>query len=577
MVGVAGSVGLGLLIAALVDRVKRESIAKTFIFLPLAISLVGASVIWRFVYAWVPEGRPQYGLLNAIWTSLGQEPVPWVQTSDFHINTFVLIVILIWLQTGFAMVVLSAAIKGVPAEMTEAARLDGATERQLFFRVIVPMIMGSLITVTITTAIVVLKIFDIVYVMTGGRFNTDVVANQMYLQAFQFFDVGRASALAVILFVAVLPLMLINIRNIRRQGLAHDRGARLTRASGRARSYRSVFVRRLPLRIAVIAICVIWFAADAGAVRELAPGRPRDRADRLVGRAAASLPDHVDAPELRRGAEHREHGQRVHQQPHRDHPVHDHPHHGRRVRGVRVRLDALPAAAHAVPLVVALLVVPLQMALIPVLELYRALGLNNSFLGVWLAHTAFGLPLAIFLLYNFISQLPGDLFETASIDGATHFQMFTRVVLPALGAGARGVRDLPVPVGLERPARRARVPERAGRPVGPDARALADRRRPRPAVAPADRGRVRDDDPAGPRVPGCCSATSCGASSPAPSRGDRARVPGARRRRPGPAAAGLPGTDASGLAAASDRAPAPPTARASSCARTPTMSSSSRP
>jgi alpha-glucoside transport system permease protein len=220
IVGVAGSVGLGLLIAALVDRVRHESIAKTFIFLPLAISLVGASVIWRFVYAWQRPGQPQYGLLNAIWTGLGGEPVPWVQTPEFHINTFALIFILIWLQTGFAMVVLSAAIKGVPTEITEAARLDGATERQMFFRVIVPMIMGSLITVTITTAIVVLKVFDIVYVMTGGRFNTDVVANQMFLQAFQFFDTGRASVLAVILFVAVLPLMLVNIRNIRRQGIA---------------------------------------------------------------------------------------------------------------------------------------------------------------------------------------------------------------------------------------------------------------------------------------------------------------------------------------------------------------------
>jgi len=146
--------------------------------------------------------------------------VPWIQTADLHINTFALIFILIWLQTGFAMVVLSAAIKGVPAELTEAAKLDGATERQLFVRIIVPMIKGSLITVTITTAIVVLKVFDIVYVMTGGRYDTDVVANQMFIQAFQAFDQGRASVLAVILFVAVLPLMLINIRNIQRGGLA---------------------------------------------------------------------------------------------------------------------------------------------------------------------------------------------------------------------------------------------------------------------------------------------------------------------------------------------------------------------
>jgi alpha-glucoside transport system permease protein len=217
VVGTLGSVGLGLLIAGLVDRVKYESFAKTFVFLPLAISLVGASVIWRFVYAWAPPGQPQYGLLNALWSSLGFEPVPWMQTAP--INTYLMIVILIWLQTGFAMVVLSAAIKGVPVEITEAARLDGASERQLFVRVIVPMIKGSVLTVSITTAIVVLKIFDIVFVMTGGRFDTDVIANQMFLQKFQFFNDGRASVLAVILFVAVLPLMVLNIRQMRRQGI----------------------------------------------------------------------------------------------------------------------------------------------------------------------------------------------------------------------------------------------------------------------------------------------------------------------------------------------------------------------
>jgi alpha-glucoside transport system permease protein len=217
VVGTAGSVGLGLLIAGLVDRVKRESLAKTFIFLPLAISLVGASVIWRFVYTWRPGGQPQYGLLNAIWTGFGGEPVPWIQTPP--LNTFLMIVILIWLQTGFAMVVLSAAIKGVPVEIMEAAGLDGATERQKFLRIIVPMIRGSLITVTITVAIFTLKIFDIVYVTTGGNFDTDVVANQMYLQMFQFFDDGRGSVLAVVLFVAVLPLMLLNVRQMRRQGL----------------------------------------------------------------------------------------------------------------------------------------------------------------------------------------------------------------------------------------------------------------------------------------------------------------------------------------------------------------------
>jgi alpha-glucoside transport system permease protein len=217
IVGTAGSVGLGLLIAGLVDRVKHESIAKTFIFLPLAISLVGASVIWSFVYAWQPAGTAQIGLLNAIWTAFGGNPVPWIQTPP--LNTYLLIVILIWLQTGFAMVVLSAAIKGVPVEITEAARLDGASERQLFLRITVPMIKGSLVTVTITVAIFTLKVFDIVFATTGGNFNTDVVANQMFRQMFMFFDSGRGGVLAVVLFIAVLPLMVLNVRQMRRQGL----------------------------------------------------------------------------------------------------------------------------------------------------------------------------------------------------------------------------------------------------------------------------------------------------------------------------------------------------------------------
>jgi alpha-glucoside transport system permease protein len=217
VVGTAGSVGLGLLIAGLVDRVHREALAKTFIFLPLAISLVGASVIWRFVYAWQPEGQPQYGMLNAVWTSFGFDPVPWVTTQP--INTYLLIVIFVWLQTGFAMVVLSAAIKGVSVEILEAARLDGASERRIFFGLIVPIIKGSIITVATTIAIAVLKIFDIVYVMTGGRSGTDVVANNMFLQMFQFANDGRAAALAVVLFIAVSPIIFINVRNLNRQGI----------------------------------------------------------------------------------------------------------------------------------------------------------------------------------------------------------------------------------------------------------------------------------------------------------------------------------------------------------------------
>jgi len=217
VVGTAGSVVLGLVFAGLFDRVRRESLAKTIIFLPLAISLVGASVIWQFVYAWQPEGQTQIGLLNAIVVGLGGEPIPWLTSNP--LNVFCEIAILVWLQTGFAMVVFSAAIKGVSGEVIEAARLDGANERQLFIRVIVPMIRGSVITVSTTIAIVTLKIFDIVYVTNGGRFGDDVVANQMFLQLFQFFDDGVAAALATVLFIAVLPVMYINLRNFRRQGV----------------------------------------------------------------------------------------------------------------------------------------------------------------------------------------------------------------------------------------------------------------------------------------------------------------------------------------------------------------------
>lgn len=215
VVATGGSVGLGLLVAALFDRIKREALAKIFVFTPLAISLVGAAVIWSFVYAWQPAGQPQFGLLNAIWTAFGAKPVPWATT--FPINIPAEILIMIWLQTGFAMVVLSAAIKGVPTEVLEAARLDGASERQTFFKVIVPIIRGSIITVATTIAIAVLKIFDIVISISGGRNHDDVVAVRMFTEMFQFFNDGRAAALATVLFIAVLPVMVINLRNFRRQ------------------------------------------------------------------------------------------------------------------------------------------------------------------------------------------------------------------------------------------------------------------------------------------------------------------------------------------------------------------------
>ena len=216
--GTTGSVLIGVGFAALVDRVKREALAKSFIFLPLSISFVGASVIWRFVYSWQPEGQPQTGLVNAIITGLGFEPVPILSLSP--LNTFALIVVMIWLQTGFAMVIFSAAIKSVPSEVIEAARLDGAGEFVVFLRIILPMIRGTVLTVATAIFIAILKVFDIVWVMgRGGNFDTEVVATRMFKEMFQFQNFGRASALAVLLLLVVIPVMVVNIRNMHRQGV----------------------------------------------------------------------------------------------------------------------------------------------------------------------------------------------------------------------------------------------------------------------------------------------------------------------------------------------------------------------
>ena len=179
--------------------------------------MVGASVIWRFVYEWRPPGQPQIGLLNAIITAFGGNPVVFLQTP--LLNTMAMIVIMIWLQTGFAMVILSAAIKGVPDEHLEAARIDGATELQVFFRIIIPSIRGSIITVATTIFIAVLKVFDIVYVLTGGNFESQVLANSMFEEMFRFRNLGHASAIAMALLIVVTPVIIINVRNLRRQGI----------------------------------------------------------------------------------------------------------------------------------------------------------------------------------------------------------------------------------------------------------------------------------------------------------------------------------------------------------------------
>jgi len=208
-------VSLGLAIAVLVDRVRMEGVAKAFIFLPMAISSAGASVIWRFIYAFQPVSRAQIGLLNAIVVAFDGEPRGWLLRPP--VNSLALMAIMIWLQTGFCMVVMSAAIKGVPRELLEAGRMDGCNEFQLFFNVIVPYIRGNVITVTTTVLIAVLKVFDIVYVMTRGNYDTEVIANRMYVEMYRFLNFGHGSALAVVLFLAVIPAIVVNIRNLRRQ------------------------------------------------------------------------------------------------------------------------------------------------------------------------------------------------------------------------------------------------------------------------------------------------------------------------------------------------------------------------
>lgn len=206
---------IGLAYAVFIDRSRGEKYYKVVLFMPIAISFVGAGVIWRFVYEYRSGDREQIGLLNAIVVAFGGEPVQWLQTDP--LNTFLLIVVMIWIQTGFAMVLLSAAIKGVPTEQIEAAQLDGTNAWQRFLNVTVPGIRGSLVVVLTTISIATLKVFDIVRTMTAGNFNTSVIANEMYTQAFRASEIGRGSALALILFLLVLPIVVYNVNVLRKQ------------------------------------------------------------------------------------------------------------------------------------------------------------------------------------------------------------------------------------------------------------------------------------------------------------------------------------------------------------------------
>ncbi|MFP4394460.1 MAG: carbohydrate ABC transporter permease [Anaerolineales bacterium] len=203
----------GLVIAVLVDKVEYESTAKAVIFLPQAISFVGAGVIWKFVY----DYNPDVGLLNGILTAIfpNFDPVGWLVNSN--VATYAIIGVGIWMWTGFAMIIFSAAIKGIPDEIIDAARVDGANAWQMFWQITVPMIASTIAVVATTLIITVLKIFDLIYVMTNGNYNTNVIANQMYKELYINRNNGRASAIAVVLLLAIVPVMLVNIQRFQEQ------------------------------------------------------------------------------------------------------------------------------------------------------------------------------------------------------------------------------------------------------------------------------------------------------------------------------------------------------------------------
>jgi len=210
------TVFLGLIIAILLDKVKYESIVKSLIFMPMAISFVGAGVIWKFVYDYRPVMAAQTGILNAIRSFFQLEPLPWLIIRPW-LNNFCLIMVGVWIWTGFCMVILSASYKGIPRELLEAAQVDGATEFRIFWKIILPLMKPTLAVVATTMTINVLKVFDIVYVMTNGNFDTEVIANRMYKEMFIFRNYGRASSIAVLLLLIIIPMIIINVRRFREQ------------------------------------------------------------------------------------------------------------------------------------------------------------------------------------------------------------------------------------------------------------------------------------------------------------------------------------------------------------------------
>ena len=215
------TVGFGTLFATLGNQVgpTREKVFKSLIFMPMTISFVSASTIWAYIYVYSAPGRPEIGLLNTIYKNLtgAKDGLIWMQIENFRLNSFLLMAVVVWLQVGYSMVIISAGIKAVPEETIEAARIDGANGMQVFFRIIVPQIAGTLMSVFVTVLILVMKIFDIILAMTGGNFNTNVLAFEYYKQFFVNSNLGPASAVVTILLILIAPLMWLQIRTVRHQ------------------------------------------------------------------------------------------------------------------------------------------------------------------------------------------------------------------------------------------------------------------------------------------------------------------------------------------------------------------------
>ncbi len=531
----------------LTDKIWWGTIAKSLIFLPLAISFVGASVIWKFIYEYRGEGQVQIGLLNAIVQFFGGNPQVWISLPFW--NNFFLMAILIWIQTGFAMVILSAALRGIPEETIEAAVIDGAGPFQIFWKIMIPQIWGTIAVVWTTITILVLKVFDIVLTMTNGQWNSQVLANldvrldvprrrrlrprrddrdHHHARRAADHDLehppgqqrdGRAlrwrrlaasrpanpssatsastSPCCSSSSIWTIPTLGILVSSLRDKdqiiasgwwnSFSSSTPDRSRPPAGRppARSRRTarfviegnIFGDQPPREISAFGVRVgssdpiqggrtpptsatastLQLNADGAFVLSSPVAFEGDRGQRvyyaLLGAAA------LHHRELRDGAVFGRHRALLHQLADGDGAGDRHPDHDRGLRGLRARLDALSRRALLIiAVIIGLLVVPLQMSLIPLLQALQRRRRSSSacrsktYLGIWLAHTGFGLPFAIYLLRSYMAGLPRELMESARIDGASDFEIFIKIVLPLSLPGARLLRHLPVPVGVERSA-----------------------------------------------------------------------------------------------------------------------------